>query len=335
METTNNNFGKANETSSANFGGSGIDLIRSAMNFAKEEKYTEALDCFKRFRDKYPDEAIGYLGHAVFSTYTVCTRRQLREDIHQAATLKCSDIYKNDFKAVLEYENGNGITLIRTEVGQFDYQPVKELIDLGAEFDKVTPEGTTCLWRVCHKQMPKGNEEDGIKIAQLLLELGAKTNVVSSHGVPLLNENTDPRLVKMIKRRNKGVKLNHIEDKEKKEKRTTAIISGVLMFVIVAIVVAMFSSLNCFFSLIGLVLFALGLYSALALWASVYGAEVKNKIFLAIGVIIGIIGFVLIGVPIGIGNTFEKIVSICLLSVAVIGAIILICIFVKNRIIKK
>ena len=104
-----------------------------------------------------------------------------------------SDDEKEYIDFIINYSCGVGkITLLWCAAVKWNYKAVEYLVSLGADVNEQTPNTKcTALWSVCHDKLKEGCEEEGRKIAKLLLDKGAKVDITDFSGVALYNKNTD------------------------------------------------------------------------------------------------------------------------------------------------
>ena len=163
-----------------------------------------AVCCADRMISLAPKEAISHIAkaQALLCGEGNTQYADLFPPIKQAGKCQQSPEFAGDLKWLLELGSSPYETrLLMYGCSGKDYAVVRTLVDLGADIHAVNTMGTTALWYVCFKPLASDKRSQGIKIARLLLDRGAKTDVKNANGVALLNETTDSAIVEMIRSR--------------------------------------------------------------------------------------------------------------------------------------
>ncbi len=172
-----------------------------------------------------PKEAVSYLAkaQALLCGDGNTQYSDLFPPIKQAGKCGRSPEFEADLKWLLELGSGPYETrLLMYGCSGKDYAVVRTLVDLGADIHAVNTMGTTGLWYVCFKPLASQQRSGGIKIARLLLDMGAKTDVKNANGVALLNETTDSAIAEMIRSRRPDTKMGGASEAGLKAKEAAA-----------------------------------------------------------------------------------------------------------------
>ena len=192
---------KREETLADNKGRSVKELLSLAFSHLQKHEHIEATARFDAVIEKLPNERIGYLGKAVAlaDNDDGVAYDTLFEPVLIAKNNAVSAEYESDTNKLLNYPCGQyGTTVLMFACSAKRLNVVQALLDMGADIHKKTNQNTTALWYVCNKALPEDKLNEGRKIAQILLEMGAEVDITNKGGVALYNKTTDSEIARMI-----------------------------------------------------------------------------------------------------------------------------------------
>jgi len=181
-------------------------LLDEAYQALSAHEGQKALDLYEELIRLAPGEPAAYIGKAN-AMLTACDSVQYADlfaPVLQAAKLTPSPEYREDLIRLVNFGTPPHQSTLLIHSGTYKrYEVTKCLVDMGANIHIRTTAGTTALWYVAFKPLPSDRISDGRKIAKLLIDMGAEIDVKNLNGVALFNENTDPDIARMIRRRNR------------------------------------------------------------------------------------------------------------------------------------
>lgn len=175
------------------------EILNKALETLKNGYPEFALHYFSEYIKKNTDAPIGYVGKACAICYTEGgTMKNVLENLKKAIPFIASDDEeKNNIKFIINYRDKDIMTLLMVASMNYDYEAVKYLVESGADIHAESNKATA-LWIICRKKPDESNVEAARKIAKLLLDNGAKADIINTGGVSLYNKNTDSEIVEML-----------------------------------------------------------------------------------------------------------------------------------------
>ena len=192
MEIKKKNIAKQDE------GKEVASILALASANLKNKDMESALIRYESVINKMPNEKVGYLGKAL-AMYDFDDLNSMRSPLKTAMSKQASAEYAGEVKKILGCGVGQySENLLMIAANMYWPAEVEMLVEQGADINAKSGVNTTALWYVCFRK-PGENADEARRIARILLDKGAQIDVTNKGGVSLLNADTDPEIVRMIK----------------------------------------------------------------------------------------------------------------------------------------
>lgn len=203
-----------------------IDLqIKKIPILLEEKNFDKLKSIFEFLIEVMPNERLGYIGMALYTYANPNIRsKEYITYINYAKKAECSLKYKEYCDILINYNKNiyAGNTLLMKATKLYLPKTVQALIDMGADVNIRSYSNATALWYISHTALNKEKYENGIKIAEILINNNAEIDVVNNINVSLFSEKTDPKIAELIK--NKYPNAEPVKSTSAKETKVSVVV---------------------------------------------------------------------------------------------------------------